>query len=138
MNRQAQIVIVALIAIIVGLGITVGVLAAGDDDSNSPMSSMDSDDAYMGMMGAMADMDSDAMLAHMRGVLGEEGYQRMLDHIANHRDGGPMTGSPAIDEMMHSMMDGMMQHMPADGNDVLPPSIDEHHETPSPGEEQSS
>jgi hypothetical protein len=133
MNRQSQIIIVTLFAIIVGLGITVGVMAAGDDDHDGPMSGhMDGDDAYLGMMGAMGSMNADDMLEHMQEVLGEEGYQRMLEHFADHRDGGSMNDNPAVDEMMHSMMDGMMQHMPADGNDVLPPSNDEHHETPSP------
>lgn len=133
MNRQAQIIIVALIAIIVGLAVAVGVLAAaGDDDGDALMSGQMGGDAYMGMMGAMAGMESDVMLEHMREVLGEQGYQRMLSHLADHRDGGPMTTNADIDRMMHAMMDGMMQHMPADQNNVLPPSVDEHHETPSP------
>jgi hypothetical protein len=59
------------------------------------------------------------MLGHMREVLGPEGYQRMLDHIAEHRRGGGMHGL-GIDGIMHQMMDGMMQQMPADRNNVMP------------------
>ena len=121
-----------LIAIIVGLVVTVGVMAASDDGRNDSMSGHMDDDAYKGMMGAMAGMDSNDMLDHMQDVLGDEGYQQMLGHFADHRDGGLMAGDPAVDQMMHSMMDGMMQHMPSDSGNVLPPSNDEHHKTPSP------
>jgi hypothetical protein len=69
------------------------------------------------------------MLDHMRDVLGEEGYSRMLEHLREHRSGDAMSANPDIDEMMHQMMDGMMQHMPQDDVDVLP-GRDEHHETP--------
>lgn len=41
-----------------------------------------------------------------------------------------MTGMTEVDEMMHRMMDGMMAQMPADSNNILPPS-DQHHETPA-------
>ena len=37
MNRQAQIIIVTLIVIIVGLGVTVGVMVASDDGRNDSM-----------------------------------------------------------------------------------------------------
>lgn len=128
MNRQAQLIIGALLAVVVGLGVTVGVLAAGDD--NSPTStSMDAGDAYMGMMGAIADTGSGVMVDHMREVLGEEGYQRMLDHVAAHREGGTMTDDAGMDQMM---TDGVMQKMPADSGNVTPPANGEHHETPAP------
>lgn len=81
---------------------------------------MNTNDPYVGMMQAMGGMNSDAMLAHMRDVLGEEGYRRMQDHWRNHRASGPMTGDPAVDEMMHQMMDSVMQRMPADRDRMLP------------------
>lgn len=132
MNTQAKIIVGVLVAVVAGLGITVGVMATSDDGRNDSMSSpMDGDDAYTGMMGAMGDTDSDAMLSHMREILGADGFQRMMDHLSDHRNGGPMTGDPNVDQMMHSMMDGMMQHMPVDGDNVMPPGRDEHHVTPA-------
>jgi hypothetical protein len=74
----------------------------------------------MGMMQAMGDMDSDRMLTGMREVLGPDRYQRMLEHIAEHRKGGSMTGSAGMDGMMHQMMDGMMQQMPGDQKNIMP------------------
>lgn len=53
------------------------------------------DSGYMGMMGAMRSIDREDMLRHMRDVLGEDGYQRMLAHLADHRNGAPMTGNTA-------------------------------------------
>ena len=91
----------------------------------------DSGDGFMGMMDAMGDMDSGTFVEYMRDVLGEDGFGRMLDHMREHRDGGPMTGDPTIDDMMHRMMDGMMEHMPAD-NGVMPGDLDTHHQTPAP------
>lgn len=132
MNTQAKLIIAVLGALGVALAVTLGVvIATDDDDMMSGQGHRDGDDHFQGMMGAMGSMDSDDMLEHMRQVLGEDGYQRMLNHMADHRDGGPMTGDTDVDEMMHQMMDGMMQHMPADQNDIMPPGRDEHHETPS-------
>ena len=135
MNTQAKLIIGLLVAVVAALGITVGVLAAGTggDDGNDGMAThMDTDDAYMGMMGAMGGMDSDNMLEHMREILGEDGYNRMMGHFQDHRN-GTMTGDAEVDGMMHRMMDGMMQHMPQDNQDVLPPGVDQHHEPPVAG-----
>lgn len=134
MNTQAKVLIGILVAALIGLGAALGVvLATGDGEGDNVIDSMmNGNDGFAGMMGAMSSGDSDAMLAHMRDVLGEEGYQRMLTHLADHRDGAPMTGDPDVDDMMHQMMDGMMQHMPPDSDNILPPGNDAHHETPGP------
>ena len=135
MKTRTTIAIGGLLAVVVGLGVALGVvLATGDaEGSNGTWHRMDSDsgDGSMSMMEAMGTMDSDAMLQHMRDALGEDGYQRMLDHMREHGAGGPMTGDPTIDDMMHRMMDGMMEHMPAD-NGVMPGDLDTHHQTPAP------
>ena len=136
MNNQAKIVVGVLIAIVVGLGIAVGVMAAGDnhDSTSTAMGNHmgGNDNGYQGMMGAMGSMDYDDMLKHMREVLGEDGYQRMLTHLADHRAGTPMTGNTSVEDMMHTMMDGMMQRMPVGSGTVTLPSNDLHHETPTP------
>jgi hypothetical protein len=69
-------------------------------------------------MQAMGNMDSDEMLARMRAILAPEGSEQMLDHMAEHRGGGG--AGPGMDGMMHQLMDGMMQQMPADQNNVMP------------------
>lgn len=133
MNTQAKVIVAVLIAAVVGLGITVGVMAAGDNDGGGHMGrQMDSGDGYGGMMSAMGEGDSEAMLKHMREVLGEEGYQRMQDHLRDHRDGGPMTGNTGIDGMMHQMMDGMMQRMPMDRGNMMPSTGPGAAKTPAP------
>ena len=135
MNTQARLIVGVVGAIAVALGVTLGIVIAMDDDDDMMSGSgshMDGGDHFQGMMGAMGSMDSDDMLGHMRNVLGEDRYERMLDHMADHRDGGPMTDDAGMDQMMHQMMDGMMQHMPADANNLMPPGRDEHHETPTP------
>ena len=139
MNNQAKIVVGALVAAVVGLGIAVGVMAAGDNHDSVAMGSHmgGNDNGYQGMMGAMGSMDHDDMLKHMREVLGEDGYQRMLAHLADHRNGTPMTGNTGVDEMMHTMMDGMMGRMPVGGGTVLPPGNDQHHDTPLPAVTQT-
>ena len=63
------------------------------------------------MMGAMGSMDSAAMLQHMKEVLGEDGFKRMQEHLQPHQQGGPVTSGTQIDQMMHTMMDGMMAQM---------------------------
>ena len=132
MNTQARIIIGVLGALAVALAVTLGVvIAVDDDDMMAGQGHIDGDDHFQGMMGAMGSMDSDDMLEHMRQVLGEDGYQRMLNHMADHRDGEQMAGNSDIDEMMHQMMDGMMQHMPADANNIMPPGRDDHHGTPA-------
>ncbi len=130
MNTQAKIIIGVLVAAVVALAVTLGTVVAMDDDDNMVAGHMNADDSYAGMMESMGGMDSDAMLDHMRDVLGAAGFQRMMDHMSDHRNGGPMTGNAGIDEMMHQMMDGMMQHMPTDADNIMPPARDEHHETP--------
>ncbi|MEX2246885.1 MAG: hypothetical protein WEC75_09365 [Dehalococcoidia bacterium] len=133
MNTQARMIIGALGALGVALAVTLGAVIAMDDDDGTMAGRghMNTDDSYAGMMQSMGDMDSNAMLSHMQEVLGTDGYQRMMDHLNDHRNGGPMTADPNVDQMMHSMMDGMMQHMPADADNIMPPGRDEHHETPA-------
>ena len=134
MNTEAKAIIGALAATAIALAVVLGVVVAMDDDDDGDMAGgghMTTGDSYAGMMQSMGDMDSDAMLGHMRQVLGVEAYQRMMDHLRDHRSGGPMTGDSDVDEMMHSMMDGMMQHMPADADNIMPPASDAHHETPA-------
>ena len=135
MNTQAKIVVGVLVAAVVGLGITVGVMAAGDDHNGNTTTvshMMGNDSGYRGMMGSMGSMDSADMFKHMREVLGEDGYQRMLVHLADHQNGAPMTGNTAVDQMMHTMMDGMMGQMPMDRGTVVLPGSDTHHETATP------
>jgi hypothetical protein len=148
MNGQARIFIGGLLVAVVTLGVVLGVVLAtddGDGNGNASTHIMDNGDSFTGMMGAMGSMDSNAMLSHMRDVLGEDGYQRMLDHFREHKNGGQMTGDAEVDQMMHQMMDGMMQHMPMDSGGMMPgtPAMqrqtpatnqpDAHHETPTPG-----
>lgn len=124
MDQRAKVIIGALVLVIAIM--TVGlVVAASNGSGNNTMGdmagmAMNMNDPNVRMMEAMGSMNSDVMLTHMREVLGEEGYRRMLEHWGNHRAGGPMTGNPAVDEMMHQMMDSMMQRMPADRDRVLP------------------
>ena len=117
MNQQAKIIIAALtaLAVVLVLGLVVS-LAMDDDDMQTNMNGSHS----MGMMQGMGNMNSDAMLEHMRAVLGEDGYQRMLGHMREHRNGAAMPNGSSIDDMMHRMMDGMMQQMPADSGGNMP------------------
>lgn len=136
MNNQTKVIVGILFAAVIGLGITVGVIAAGDDhdDTGSTTAAhmMGNDSGYLGMMGAMGSMDRDDMLKHMQEVLGEAAYQRMLEHIGDHQSGTPMSADPAINQMMHTMFDGMMGQMPMGSGTVVLPGSDEHHETPTP------
>ena len=136
MNTRTTIAIGGLLAVVVGLGVALGVvLATGDaEGSNGTGHRMDSDsgDGFMGMMDAMGDMDSGTFVEHMRDVLGEDGFGRMLDHMREHGASGPMTGDPAIDDMTHPMMDGMMEDMQADKDGLMPGHPDTHHQTPTP------
>lgn len=117
MSQQAKFITAALsiLAIVLALGLIVS-LAMDNDDMHTNMNGNHS----MGMMQAMGNMDSDAMLEHMREVLGESGFQRMLGHMAEHRNGAGMPSGASVDEMMHRMMDGMMQQMPADRENMMP------------------
>lgn len=121
MDQRAKVLIGTLLIVIAVMAVGL-VAAAADGSGNSAMGGMrmNGADPYVGMMQAMGGMNSDAMLTHMRDVLGEDGYRRMQDHWRNHRASGPMTGNPATDEMMHQMMDSMMQRMPADRDRMLP------------------
>lgn len=118
MNTQPKIIIAGLTAGVALLAVTLAVaLSTGDDGG---MGHMNQPNGYVGMMQAMGNMDSDGMLEQMREVSGPEGYQRMLDHIAEHRKGGQTAGNASMDSMMHQMMDGMMQQLPADENNIMP------------------
>ncbi len=112
---------IAVVALAVALGVA---LATGDDD-NDDHSMLMNQGGYAGMMGAMGSMDSDAMLQQMRGVLGEDAFKVMQQHMQDHKPGAAMTGNSSIDQMMHTMMDGMM------GQIGLVPKADERHETPA-------
>jgi hypothetical protein len=133
MNTQAKVLIGILVAALIGLGAALGVVLATGDSEGDDVSHgmMNGNDGFAGMMGAMSSGDSDAMLGHMRDVLGAEGYQRMVDHFRDHRNGGPMTGDPEIDDMMHRMMDGMMQRMPMDAGGMMPGAGDTRQQTPT-------
>lgn len=127
MDRRAWSVIGGLTVTVVVLSIALTVVITRDgaaDQSGTAgtiaMAGMPMGGGHMGMMQAMARMDSDGMLERMREVLGENGYQRMLEHMTEHRQGGPMASHPDIDEMMHRMLDGMFELMPADRNGVMP------------------
>lgn len=131
MNAQARMIIGVLGALVIALAVTLGVVLAMDEDGTSARAHMDGDDSFVGMMQSMGALDSEAMLDHMSDVLGPDGFQRMQDHLSEHRTGGSMTRDSDVDQMMHQMMDGMMQHMPADGDDILLPESDEHHVAPA-------
>jgi hypothetical protein len=118
MTARAKIIITGLAGTVAILAVALAVVLATDDDDAG--NHMGQTNGYMGMMQAMGDMSSDRMLTAMREVLGPDGYQRMLDHIADHRKGGQMPGNTGMDGMMHQMMDGMMQQMPADQKNIMP------------------
>lgn len=116
MTQKSPWIIAGLSVVIAIVVVSVAAVVAMNDDDH--MGRIDND--YMGMMSAMGRMDSDDMLAGMRSVLGDQDYQQMLAHMAAHRAGGAMRDDSDIDGMMHRMMDGMMQQMPADAHDVMP------------------
>ena len=122
MSASRTIAIGGLLVAVVAFGVGLGVVFATDDEAG---------DGSMGMMDAMGDMDSSAFAEHMRDVLGEDGFGRMLDHMREHRAGGPMTGDPTIDDMTHRMMYGMMEHMQAESG-AMTGDPDTHHQTPAP------
>ena len=121
MNNQAKIIIGALAALAAVLAIGLVVSLASDDDMGMGAGmGMNNSNHSMGMMQAMGNMDSEEMLDHMRQVLGEDGYQRMLSHMRDHRNGAAMPSGSSLDDMMHRMMDGMMQQMPDDSGSNMP------------------
>lgn len=123
MNQRAKVIIGALIVIVLIMGATLAVAVSRNNNNATGVREqehMHGGDAYTAMMQAMGEMNADAMLAHMREVLGEDGYRRMLEHWRNHRAGAPMADSAGVDEMMHQMMDAMMQRMPPDRDHTLP------------------
>ena len=115
MTEKMPWIIAGLSVVIAAVALSVAAVVAmnGDDTGRAA-------NDYMGMMRSMGRMDSDDMLARMRSILGEQDYQKMLAHMAAHRAGGPMRDDAGIDGMMHRMMDGMMQQMPPDSDDVMP------------------
>jgi hypothetical protein len=117
MTKGLKLLIGGLASAVVVLAVALGVSLASDHGNDAHRAS--SGNGYMGMMQAMGNMDSDQMLARMKDILGPDGYQKMLDHMAQHRQ-GQASGSPSIDGMMHQMMDGMMQQMPDDTNHHMP------------------
>ena len=123
MNTRTTIAIGGLLAAVVAFGVGLGVVFATDDEAG---------DGFMGMMEAMGDGDPDGFAGHMRKAHGEDGVGRMLDHMRDHGASGPMTGDPAIDDMTHPMMDGMMEDMQADKDGLMPGHPDTHHQTPTP------
>jgi hypothetical protein len=110
---------VSTVALAVALAV---VLATDDDGADDDVHAMGN--GYAGMMGAMAMMDSDAMLERMREVLGEDGYEAMLQHMQDHRDGSAGAMGPGADGMMHQLMDGMLSMMPADSGGHMFPNDD--------------
>ena len=123
MNTRTTIAAAGLLAVVVAFGVGLGVVFATDDEAG---------DSSMGMMDAMGDMDSGTCVEHMRDVLGEDGFGRMLDHLREHQDGGLMTSGQAADDMMHRMMDSMMEDMPKDEGAVKLGGSDTHHGTSAP------
>ena len=120
MTTQAKVIIAGFAALAVALAIALGVaLATGDGNDAAPLIGRGGDN-YMGMMQAFGRMDTDEMLTMMRGVLSSEDYEEMLEHFAEHRGGTDMPYDMGIDGMMHRMMDGFFERMPADENDVMP------------------
>jgi hypothetical protein len=104
---------VAVVALAIGLIVS---LAWDHDPGRMNAGSND----YMGMMDAMGRMDSDDMLERMQSILGTEGYDAMLAHMAEHRSGTAMAPGAGMDGMMHTMMEGMMDQMPADSDGRMP------------------
>jgi hypothetical protein len=121
MTVQAKVIIGVLAAAVIALSVALGVALASDTDDNDGVLRMRSDsDGYMGMMGAFGRMDSDGMLGMMQTVLGPDGYDAMLEHFGEHRGGVEMPYATGGDGMMHRMMDGFFQRMPADEDNLMP------------------
>ncbi len=140
MNVRTRVVTAGLLAAVVGLGVALGVVLAsggGDGSTTTTNGMMNGNDGYAGMMRSMDMMDSDSMLSHMRDVLREAGYQRMLTHFRDHQNGTASTPDSAIDQMMHQMMDGMLQHMPMDSGGMMPGAGGAQRQTPNPSQQDA-
>ena len=116
MNRNTTFLVGFLALLVIVLAVGLGAMYMGNHDSGHMGGGAN---AYMTMMSSMGQMDSDAMLEQMEAILGPEDFQRLLDHMAAHKTGSAPTDS-AVSEMMHKMMDGMMQAMPSDSHHILP------------------
>ena len=120
MTTQAKVIIAGFAALAVALAIALGVaLTTGDGNDGASFMGRDGD-SYMGMMQAFGRMDTDEMLTMMRRVLGPEDYDEMLEHFVEHRGGADMPYDMGVDGMMHRMMDGFFERMPADEGDLMP------------------
>ena len=123
MNTQAKVIIAVLSALSIALLVGLGASLAMDDhgmDTSMGMGMNTNTNHPMGMMQAMGNMNSNAMLDHMKEVVGDDGYQRMLGHMRDHRNGAAMPNGSSFDDLMHRMMDGMMQQMPDDKGGNMP------------------
>jgi hypothetical protein len=117
MKSGGNVILVVLSAVEVALAVGLVAALAWDHDPDH-MNARSND--YMRMMDAMGRMDSDETLDRMQAILGEDRYQEMLAHMAEHRRGTATAPGGGIDGMMHMMMDGMMNQMPADRDNTMP------------------
>jgi hypothetical protein len=114
MNRYVIAGGAILVTFGIGLSAGLGIAAAQDDSNPAPNGS-----GYMGMMASFGDMNSAAMLARMKEVLGDSAYQQMLQHMQADRSGANPADDPAIDQMMHRIMDGMLGQMPMGNSGIM-------------------
>lgn len=121
MITPSRAIIGVLTAMVVGLSVALALVLASDDDGTDNHM-VGQGQGFAGMMSAMADMDSDSMLEYMKEVLGEDGFQQMVQHFQDHSGGASMTGMSDVDQMMHTMMDGIFAEMPSDSHHILPQS----------------
>lgn len=113
MSTTTKIAAVGLGGIIVGalLMASVALAAGGENNGDSKMGRMGNNQQFMGMMSSLGSMDYGEMQDHIREVLGDDAYARMLDHMDDNHQAMPMSGTASIDQMMHYMMDGMLDAM---------------------------
>lgn len=117
MNTTTKVAIGALVAVAVGLGITLGVVLASDDDNgpNGP---------YYGMMRST---DWSQMQSYMRGVMGDDAYERMHDQMRQQGANGWST-QQMLDYMRgimssdayNAMVEHMRQVWGEDWQDAMP------------------
>jgi hypothetical protein len=60
------------------------------------------------------------MLGMMQGILGPEGYEEMMKHFEEHSSGTQMPYGSGVEGMMHQMMDGFFERMPANEDGMMP------------------